>query len=158
MKPLAFAITLGLSCIPALSKAQTFKESFECNFSRGINNKPTPEFLVFSVDQYGRSAFVHQTRMPNIDTQSGPARVRRDSIRTLSIAWVGRNYVYSDSGRTYASNEARVDAIDLLDQEFSVFLDRRTSKATTRSSSYSAYLSRDGYAVGNCMKIPTPSD
>ncbi len=158
MKLQALALAVGLGIVPAVSVSQTFKETYECNFSRGIANKPTPEFLIFSVDEYGRSAFIHEARMPNIDTQPGPARVKRDSIRNLSIAWVGQDYVYSDSGRSYASNESRIDAIDLLNQEFAVFVDRRTLKATARSSSYSAYLPRDGFARGECAKIPTPSN
>lgn len=157
MKKILFALALGLSSLPAMSSAQTFKETYECKFGRGLANKPTPEFLVFSVDEYGRSAFVHEIRMPDIDARPGPARVKRDSIRNLSIAWVGQDYVYTSTGRSYASNESRIDAIDLLTQEFTVFLDRRTMKATAQSSSQTAYLPRDGFARGKCTQVPTPS-
>lgn len=157
MKKIAIALTLGLLSIPAVSASETFKETYECKFGRGLVNKPTPEFLVFSVDDYGRSAYIHEIEMPDIHTQPGPARVKRDSIRNLSVSWVGRDYVYSATGRSYASNESRIDAIDLLNHEFTVILDRRTLKATTRSTSHSAYLPRDGFARGKCKQIPTPS-
>lgn len=157
MRIATFALAAGLSVFPVISASQTFEETFECRFGRGIVNKPTPEFLVFSIDEYGRSAFIHDVTMPNIETQPGPAAIKRDSIRVLSISWVGPNYVFSDSGRSYAQNESRIDALDLLDQEFSVFLDRRTMKATARSSSYSAYLPRDGFARGTCQRVSTPS-
>ncbi|MES0860816.1 hypothetical protein ABLN87_00495 [Ruegeria sp. SCPT10] len=157
MNKIAFVLALGLLSIPAISVSQTFTETYECKFGPGLVNKPTPESLAFSVDEYGRSAYIHEIEIPDIDTRPGPARVKRDSIRNLSIAWVGQDYVYSATGRSYASNESRIDAIDLLTQEFTVFLDRRTLKATARSTSHSAYLPRDGFARGKCKQIPTPS-
>ncbi|WP_216825780.1 hypothetical protein [Ruegeria sp. EL01] len=151
-------ITLALSLLvtPTAGIAETFKESFECHFGRGLANRPTPSHLVFSVDEFGRSALIHEVDIPDINTHSGPGRVKRDSIRRLSIGWVGENYVYSASGRSIASNESVIDAIDLKTQEFSVFLDRKTMKATARSSSPSAYLPRDGYATGKCVAVATP--
>lgn len=157
MKSIAFMLALGFAFLPTESVSQSIKETFRCEFGRGLANKPTPELLIFSTDEFGRSAFIHEVRMPGIDTQPGPARVNSDSIRKVSISWVGQNYVYSDSGRSYASNESRIDAIDLRNQEFSISLDRRTMKATARSSTYSAYMPRDGFARGKCAQISTPS-
>ena len=156
MKTKLFALTLGLSLAPFMANAEIYKESFECHFGRGIVNKPTPRRLVFSVDEFGRFAFVHAIEIRGVDTKPGPGRVKRDSPKQLSIAWVGQEYVYSDTGRSYASNESRIDALDLRDQEFSVLLDRKSMKATARSSSNSAYLPRDGFARGKCAPIAQP--
>ncbi|WP_298936666.1 hypothetical protein, partial [uncultured Ruegeria sp.] len=105
---------MSLLVTPTAGIAETFKESFECHFGRGLVNRPTPSHLVFSVDEFGRSALIHEVDIPDINTHSGPGRVKRDSIRRLSIGWVGENYVYSASGRSIASNESVIDAIDRL--------------------------------------------
>lgn len=142
-----------LSAAPLAAAAETYKETFECQFGRGLVNRPTPERLVFSVDEFGRSALLHEVKVPEIDTNVGSGRIKRDTPRLLSIAWVGNDYRYSASGRTYASNESRYDAIDLRDLEFSVLLDRRTMKAIAKSATFGSYLPRNGFAEGSCKLI-----
>ncbi|WP_143534804.1 hypothetical protein [Ruegeria meonggei] len=153
-------LAAGLAALiitPQIAVSETYKESFECKFGPGLVNRPTPTRVVFSVDEFGRSALLHRVDIPKIDTGVGPARIKRDTPKVLSIAWVGQNYVYSASGRTYATNESRYDAIDLLDLEFSVMLNRSTLKATAKSATSIAYAPRDGFAKGACKPITTPN-
>ncbi|WP_171099865.1 MULTISPECIES: hypothetical protein [unclassified Ruegeria] len=95
--------------------------------------------------------------MPKITTRPGTGRVKRDTLRVLSITWSGETYVFADSGRSYASNESRYDAVDLLDVDFSLTLDRRNMKAIAKSKTSVAYASRDGFADGSCTKITNPN-
>ncbi len=141
---------------PEGAKSQPYKESFECTFKRGLANRPTPSRIVFSVDKYGRSAVLHEIDISEIDTNPGSGRIKRDTPRVLSIEWVGNNYTFTETGFTYATNEARIDAIDLIDHQFSVRLDRKSMKATATSKSLSAYMPRDGYAKGNCISVASP--
>ncbi|WP_170782669.1 hypothetical protein [Ruegeria lacuscaerulensis] len=159
MRPNSSAIALigALTIIPVASLSQTFKETFECDFGPGIVGSPTPQHLVFSVDEYGRSAYLHEVQLPNVETLPGHARIKRDGVRNLSIAWSGKDYVYSDTGRTLSSSASRSDVVDLKDQEFAVFLDRKNMKATARSESYLAVFSRSGFAEGNCRAVTTPN-
>ncbi|WP_170572438.1 hypothetical protein [Ruegeria atlantica] len=154
-KTLAIFLSV-LSAVPVTTAAETYKESFECEFGRGLVNRPTPERLVFSIDEFGRSALLHEVEIPKIDTYPGSGKVGRDTPKLLSISWVGSNYVYSASGRTYASNENRYDAIDLLDLEFSITLNRKSMTAIAKSRTYGTYLPRDGFARGRCKLISAP--
>ncbi|WP_424833263.1 hypothetical protein [Ruegeria sp.] len=153
MKCSFLAIVCSFGMIPVAAASETYKESFECTFGRGIVNKPTPTRLVFSVDEFGRSVLLHEVEIPDIDTNPGSGRIKRDSSKQLSIEWIGQDYVYSDTGHSYASNESRIDAIDLLNHEFSVLLNRKTMKAIAKSASSSSYLPRDGFAKGRCIQI-----
>jgi hypothetical protein len=146
----------ALSAFPVVAVAENYKESFECEFEPGIANRPTPERLVFSLDEFGRSALLHDVEIPKITTEPGSGRVGRDTPKVLFIAWVGSNYVYTESGRTYATNESRYDAIDLIDLEFSVMLNRNTMKAIAKSRTFGTYLPRDGFANGRCKAISAP--
>ena len=158
MKLSIVALAFGLVVTPAVAVSETYKESFECTFGRGLVNRPTPVRMVFSVDEFGRSALLHDVDIPKIDTRSGSGRIKRDTPRILSIAWSGEKYTFSDSGRSYATNEARYDAVDMLDVEFSVTLDRRTMKAIVKSKTSVAYASRDGFANGGCAEISAPTN
>ncbi|WP_170414517.1 hypothetical protein [Ruegeria atlantica] len=157
MKSKLLLLAFGLAIMPAVAVSESYKETFECTFGRGIANKPTPTHLVFSIDEFGRSVLLHDVVIPNVTSGKGSGRIKSDTPQKLSIAWVGSNYVFTDSGRSYASNESRIDALDLRDQEFSVFLNRNTMKAMAKSSSNSAYLPRDGFARGRCESIAAPT-
>lgn len=145
-----------LSATSEVAVSETYKESFECEFGRGLVNRPTPERVVFSVDEFGRSALLHKVEIPKVETSVGSGRIKRDTPKLLSIAWVGQSYTYSATGRTYASNESRYDAIDLRELEFSLMLNRKTMKATAKSATSGAYASRDGFAKGNCKLVAAP--
>ncbi len=150
------AVCAALIVSPAVVLAETNKETLECTFGKGLANRPTPEKVVFPVDEFGRSALLHEAEIPGIVTDTGSGRIRLDSPIKLSIASVGQTYLYAATGRTYAGNESRIDAIDLRDQEFSIALDCRTMKAITKSSTVSAYAARDGFAKGRCKAFGTP--
>ena len=156
MKTALTALVFGLSTLGTATISETYKESFECQFGRGIANRPTPSHLVFSVDEYGRSALLHEVEIPEIDTGTGAGRIKRNSSKLLSITWIGDNYTYTASGRSYATNEARYDAIDLRDLQFSIQLNRKTMKAIAKSSASISYASRDGFARGSCRPIALP--
>ncbi|MTI03679.1 hypothetical protein [Roseibium sp. RKSG952] len=156
MKTAIAALFLGLSTVGTSVAAETYKETFECEFGRGLANRPTPSRVVFSVDEYGRSALLHNVEIPKLDTDTGSGRIKRDTHKLLAIAWVGDNYLYSASGRPYATNESRYDAIDLRDLEFTINLNRNTMKATVKSATSIAYNRRDGFAKGSCIAIAAP--
>ncbi|WP_299659749.1 hypothetical protein [uncultured Ruegeria sp.] len=154
-KCLAFCLA-ALAIVPVAASSETYKESFECYFERGLVNRPTPARVVFSIDEFGRSALLHDVNVPKIDTLSESGQIRRDTPRVLSISWSGDKYVFSDSGRSYATNEARYDAVDMLDVVFSITMDRKTMKAIVKSKTSVAYASRDGFASGRCVAISAP--
>jgi hypothetical protein len=151
-----------LACLIALYAqtsplvAETYTETFECTFGKGVRNRPTPTRVLFSIDEFGRSALLHNVEIPKIDTVKGSGQITRNSIRRLSIAWSGREYIFSASGRSVASNETRPRAVDLRDVEFTIFLDRRTMKASVRSNALRLNVSRDGHAKGKCLLVTAP--
>ncbi len=151
-----------LACLIALYAqtsplvAETYTETFECTFGKGVRNRPTPTRVLFSIDEFGRSALLRKVEIPKIDTVKGSGRITRDSIRRLSIAWRAQEYTYFTSGRTKASSEGVLQAFDLQGAEFSIFLDRHTGKARVRSSDVRLSSPRDGHAKGKCLLVTAP--
>ncbi|WP_420586714.1 hypothetical protein [Ruegeria sp.] len=145
-----------LSVAPLSAGAQTYKESFECEFGRGLANRPTPERVVFSLGTRGRTAELHEVNIPEIVTPTSTARVRKNSFLVLSIVWSGETYTYANSRKNVTTNEGHAYAVDLRRQEFSLFLDRRTMKAIARSRS-SDIRPREGNATGGCVVVDSPN-
>ena len=138
--------------IPQVATSQAYRESYECVFRKGVANRPTPTRVVFSVDGYGQSALLHTVEMPGIDTPKRSASIGRNSSRVLSFSWPGDTYTFSNTGRRLRAGDPRRKILDLGRQEFSLYLNRETMQARTRSKS-SGQTTQDGNAKGNCKPI-----
>ncbi|WP_424833262.1 hypothetical protein [Ruegeria sp.] len=149
----AFIAAVFLGSTAAYS--ETYKESFECTFGRGVANRPTPVRLVFSVDEFGRSASLHEVDIPKVDTTRGHGIISSDSIRRLSFSWFGRDYTYSATGLSAPQNGASARTVDLQTVEYSFFLNRRTMKAAVRSEDLGESIPLYGNAQGTCQPIST---
>ncbi|MEX0306782.1 MAG: hypothetical protein AB3N12_05275 [Ruegeria sp.] len=158
LKPLKILSIFTLSIVPAAVLSASYKETYECKFEDGLAMRPTPERVVFSVADIGRGVQLHEVEIPKITTSSGFGDVKQDNPKLLAIKWFGENYTFTASGRTYASNVSRYDAIDMLYHEFSIKLNRKTMKAIAQSKSHISYASRDGFAHGKCVAIASPKD
>lgn len=146
---------IAISTIPNATRAETYSESFECIFEKGLANRPTPVRVVFSVDQYGQSAVLHEVEMQGIDTPKTAARINRNSFRLISINWSGDAYTFSQTGRRTRAGDPRRMVLDLGRHEFSVFVNRETMRAIASSKS-NVQASHDGNAKGTCVAIQVP--
>ncbi len=155
IKTLAVCLA-ALSIAPQAAISEVYEESFECVFSRGVANRPSPSRILFSVDEYGRSALLHEVEIPGVDTVKGSGWISRDSIRRLSINWVGQAYRYSETGRSTAKRESRGFVTDLRQTEFSLFLDRRTMRAIARATTRGGDKSWHSSANGSCSETTAP--
>lgn len=143
---------IAVSTIPDVTIAETYSETFECDFGKGMANRPTPTHVVFSVDGRRQSALLHEVEMRGIDTPKRSALINRNSFRILSISWPGDTYTFSRTGRRTRGGDPRRMVLDLGRQEFSIFLDRQTMKAIASSKS-NVQASHDGNANGTCVEV-----
>ncbi|WP_171099867.1 hypothetical protein [Ruegeria sp. HKCCD7255] len=132
--------------------AESYSESFECTFDRGLANLPTPTRVVFSVDESRRSALLHQVDIPGIVTSRLAASIDRDSFRLISISWPGDTYLFAATNRPTHAGDNRSRIRDLRLTEFSLFLDRGNKQAIVRSKVADG-ASLIGNAKGKCVPV-----
>ncbi|WP_170414520.1 hypothetical protein [Ruegeria atlantica] len=148
-------IMFAMAITPGRASGEVYSESFECVFEEGLANRPTPTRVVFSLDKYGRSALLHEVELQGIDAPIRSASIERNSYRLLSISWPGDSYTFKATGRRTRPGDSRRIVSDLGRHNFSVFLDRQTMRATTRSKS-DGHVTLDGNAVGHCTPMELP--
>ncbi|WP_170788867.1 hypothetical protein [Ruegeria lacuscaerulensis] len=150
-KLLVYGFIAGLS-LPNFAASETYAESFECVFGKGLVNRPTPTRVVFSVDESQRSIVLHEVEMQGINTPKTWASINRTSYRLLSFSWFGELYTFSENGRRTRVGDPRTKVLDIGRQEFSIFLNRQTMRAIASSRS-NVQTSHDGNANGTCVEI-----
>ena len=139
----------ALSAAPGVANAETYSETLECVFERGLANRPTPSRILLSLDEFGRSALLYEVEISEIETSTGSASVLRISYRVLSIAWPEKEYSYRRNDKTARTYVGAPEGADLHKLEFRVFLDRTTMKAIARSRSTGQRM-RPGEAARRC--------
>ncbi len=151
-----FPCHLVLAVLAGPAFSETYNETIECVFKKAREDRPTPTRVVFSTEENDRAARLHEVDIPGLRSPAGTARIRRNSGKILSIAWSGEKYVFLETGNALGKSASAYSAVNLLNHEFSLFLDRRTMTAKVRSHTLLSQRPKEGQSTGSCKIVKTP--
>ncbi|KAE9631533.1 hypothetical protein [Parasedimentitalea maritima] len=134
MRPTTAVLLACLSATSFLVTKPAVADVYECTFEQGHIAKPTPTRVVIELDAYQRIGKLLKVEIPGVVTQPRPLTVKRNNIRVASVQWQGRDYKFTpEAMQKGASGRGGNYGVNWYTHGFSVFLNKKSMKALTRS-------------------------
>ena len=134
MKTTTATIFTCLAVISTFISSPAFADIYECTFKEGHIAKPTPTRVVIEIDNHRSEGKLLEIDIPGVLTQPGPVRILRNNINVASVEWDGRSYEFTpEAVQKGARVGGVIDRMDWYTYRFSVFLNKKNQKSSTRS-------------------------
>ena len=153
MKIVTATVVASLAALSTFISTPALADVYECTFKKGHISKPTPTRVVIEIDDYRREGKLLEIEIPGVITRLGPIAVKRNSIKVASVEWVGRGYEFTQAARQGgARSGSGYYSVDWYTHKFSIFLQKRSLKAQTRSKDVK-YGDLNFAMSGSCKRL-----